>query len=426
MPWEKLAWNSAKQILTNPVQHFKNGLGYRYFTGQKLHLGFPEQNRVKDRAGKNQGMKRKQSTISYKRTKKSFSNKRRKTKSTRRRAAKAYKKKAWNAKGSGGGGNNEAFSSCQTVKKPSKFGSIYKAISNVSTVKNFFTYSVVGAGNEQGITTGTLVWTGKVAAPTSPTNGVIEMYTNAATARNNTTASTVVQNFDLGNNYKSQKYMLISATSRWRIANQFPTTTEVDIYDLVSKVTVNEAGYIAPQSAWNQGTTDMNANNPAYNSTTNLGANPMASKDFNIRWKIIKKTRLKLPGGKEHIHLWNYTANRIIDTEYFANNYVVKGLTHTIMVVARGSIGDSAQTAAAGTVAFCPTKLIIVGEVTLKSKLIGFWPRNYEWNNGLAALPSNIYEMNEYSGQVVNMGAGAGVNAFRAIDPTSGANAAIA
>lgn len=203
--------------------------------------------------------------------------------------------------------------------------------------------------------------------------------------------------------YRSVKYGIDSYNGYWEFTNQMQANTEVDIYDLVSKVT--KPAYTDPAADWTSGLVDQgqtaNAGN-AFNYQPR--ASPTTSKQFNITWKIIKRTRLVLSPGQLHQHSFSFQPKRYLDMEYVQTYEQIKGITCATMFVLRGAPSDDTIGLATGTVYMTPQKISGWVKHTYKSHVLGLLARNNNYINNLSdAVLTTTDVINEESGAVVNV-----------------------
>lgn len=302
-------------------------------------------------------------------------------------------------------GNDIEKSFTKTVYKKTKLSQTMSEIGNICTIKNVAPFpTLVAASQVQAVSIGNAVYQG-VGGTANYT--IRSIFDECATAFNTTAAALITQDPTTAH-YKSAKLLLQNCDLKYRIMNQNPAVVELDIYNLVSNLT--QPTILSPIAAWDNGLNDIYANNTAITSAS-IDTRPNSSRQFTQTWKIVKKTTVSLQPGKQHNHFWAFQPNRVVDTDYFAQYAQVKGLTAVCMFVARGGIADSATTAAVGTIAFTPIKIVFVEEITFGSKLVNFWPRSYQFNSTLAAAPSHLYVQDEESGLVDDLITGLGIAA---------------
>ena len=172
---------------------------------------------------------------------------------------------------------------------------------------------------------------------------------------------------------QSFKFEVSSLNTTLLLQNQAQYQCDLDIYDLVSKVT-DELLY-DPTLAWTQGLTNIGKG-----SSPNAGflySVPTTSKVFNTQWRVNKKTSVSLGAGTSHQHTWDFKPNVIIDSEYFNTNTVVKGLSHCVMVVLRSQLADDANSQSIGKIGTSRGKIIGICRVKTILRPINSIPRGY-------------------------------------------------
>lgn len=130
--------------------------------------------------------------------------------------------------------------------------------------------------------------------------------------------------------------------------NIFTNDTSLDcmiyIYDLASKNT--SATYYDPKTAWIRGV-DQEEDALTLD-VSDYGSIPTRYKGFNQFWKVLKLTKVELAAGRSHIHRYNYSLNKTIDTNVFYNNQVIAGVTRSQLIIVKG-IQIVSATATPGT-----------------------------------------------------------------------------
>lgn len=205
------------------------------------------------------------------------------------------------------------------------------------------------------------------------------------------------------NGRKSIKVFVKSLELIYQFTNQTEGDNEVEIYDLVSKVTSNS--YTAPNAAWSTGLADNLG--PNINLQTNgIGAPwqcPTDVSNFGVFWTLRKKTIVELGPGRTHIHKMSFPVNRVIDTEMLQNNIVVKGLTATTMFVVRGQVVDDSNTSAIGNIGLAPVKVVgIARKKVILQPMLSF-PRVNRSTTASSLAVTNGYAVEEGSGVVQNI-----------------------
>lgn len=288
------------------------------------------------------------------------------------------------------------------TQKPAKFE---KAVGQPSIFKQLDAWGVTALSSVQARYNSPAMF-----AQTGTTGISIQtIFDNAATWWNTITPAAVDEDPTTAK-FKSLKFFLQGVTQKHRIVNQMPTVVELDIYDLISKVTQSTLATVKPTDVWDNGLADLRGNGAAVDSTA-LGITPTTSKIFNQTWKIVKRTRISLMGGKQHNHTFCFSPNRIVDTDYWSTYGMVRGITAISLFVARGGFGDNSETLTTGTIASAPIKLLGEIETTYITRLITTFPRNLSYVNNLPAAPTHLYVQDEESGLVDDLISGLGIAA---------------
>lgn len=161
----------------------------------------------------------------------------------------------------------------------------------------------------------------------------------------------------------SFRYVLETAMSVLNLANTSGTPQNLELYDIVAKRDVGQAGYdisgnpiqggvlfgqglpgiLDPAVAWYQGMTDQSTTATGFEPTTlesvspyNLGATPYNSKLFKDYFKVVRKTNVSLPIGGQHKHCVDLKPNFVVDNDLLQQNNVFRGLSFFTLVVASG------------------------------------------------------------------------------------------
>lgn len=196
--------------------------------------------------------------------------------------------------------------------------------------------------------------------------------------------------------YRQVRLLYEGVKQTTKIQNQGQGTTDMWIYDLVSKVT--KESYSAPDTDWADGYVDTNVLPAAAIATygggnTTIGAIPTESKVFNINWKVLKVTTVRLGPGAEHNHIFNMRPNKVIDGTYAANFQQIKGVTTGILLIHRGPLVDSTSgNAAAGTITYGHSKLITANDIKICSRIVGQYPAHTTWvGSAPSTAPANEF-----------------------------------
>jgi hypothetical protein len=254
----------------------------------------------------------------------------------------------------------------------------------------------LGFGGRQAVNTGSVNFLYAPAPNAFSVN--LKSICNVALQYLNTTG-TYVGNPAIQANQQSMKFILDSNNTISEFTNQSLGSCELEIYDLVSRVST--AVYIDPTVIWQQGLVneDVSIISPIQTTIFNT---PTSSKAFNLTWKIVKRTKIELGPGRSHEHVWNFKPNVLIDSEHFNIFNQVKGLTTAQMIVQRGLLGDTVVGYMTGAVTTTESKLDFVVRNKTIIRPMQVFPRHYYQVNNLSAGLGNLNIVQEGSGLVVN------------------------
>jgi len=182
-------------------------------------------------------------------------------------------------------------------------------------------------------------------------------------------------------NSAEKKLLLTSYDSEMLITSASSVISFVEIYDLVAKQT---GVFEIPTDLWNQGI--INSRDVFTQNDFNVyNARPTQSKAFNLKWKVLKRTSVQLVGGATHRHKFNISLRRLIDTDHFYNNGMVRGITCAQMIVVKGG---QVVTNAANSITTLPlAKVLWEINCRYKGSGITFTPRKYLRFNTLSTAP---------------------------------------
>lgn len=145
-----------------------------------------------------------------------------------------------------------------------------------------------------------------------------------------------IQNLVINNNTASNKFWLEESTTETRFTNENTLPAELEIYDVISKVT--KVAVTNPTADWTNGLTNIQANSTASipSNAGVYGSSPTLSKLFNITWKIVGKTKVSLQSGATHKHCFKFHPNRLVDSQYCVSYNQIKGITAGSFGVVKG------------------------------------------------------------------------------------------
>lgn len=270
-------------------------------------------------------------------------------------------------------------SSARRIMKANKYVKIAKRLGSNSIYRFNEVYSVTASPGVQA-----------AGSVTSPLWGKTAVAGIMAQALSTTTLSGLVTSTT-----SSWKIMLKSVTTSLTLTNESPGGVEIEIWDVISRANAASSAYLTPIQAWQTGLTDEGG--PNTNATTYPGASPTNVKLFNIRWKVLKRTKLEIGTGRTHRHTCYTRLNRIIDNEYFDNYDTVRGVTQTAFCIIKGLPGDTGNTWAVSTnITTSRVKVVGIYDVKYDSQAVAYSPKNMYTGNNLST--NDVYEYDEGDG----------------------------
>lgn len=274
--------------------------------------------------------------------------------------------------------------------KKRKVPRMYKSLTNSSTIE-----SLVTAGQKSSHSTQAYS-----EFPMYRGSDIIEMAEQAVKLYNATTSSIVAPDFTT-TGYMSTKILLQTLTKEWRFTNQGPATVEMDLYVVSAKSTNSTS--ITPFGSWTAGWTQEKQDAGAgINPVVTPYARPTTVKLFNLDWKIQKKYHVSLESGREWLFRYSFSPNALVDTAYCTNN-VIKGITHYILMVQRGTVGDDNNGHTIGNVTIAPTKIVWSERQLSKVSVLSSNPRNYDLNVTLPVPVDNkLFQINDETDAPIN------------------------
>lgn len=201
----------------------------------------------------------------------------------------------------------------------------------------------------------------------------------------------------------AQKFQLHSLFSELQLTNESVSSTIIDIYYLVSKVTDAQV-YVNPDATWLSAL--QSEEGPNTSVATFPGATPTTAKGFNIRWRVHKKISIEMEGGQTHRARFSYKPNAIVDLKYFNDYSMVRGLTVAIMLVIRGVPTDTtSNTITAGTIQLSPFKVVGMLHNKYTTSILSQFYRNEKQVNSInTGAMTHAYVLNPEAGNVVDEG----------------------
>lgn len=167
------------------------------------------------------------------------------------------------------------------------------------------------------------------------------------------------------------------------------TTCEFEIYVLIDK---NTGPLSSPGLVWDNAIVaeEFNAATPT-EGKTDLWNKPTTYKGFNIAFWT-KRYRCMLTPGENCKFTLNFNPGRILDTKYLQDYVSIRGMTHHIMVVQRGVLGDSTKTKTVTLdgQSLTPSKLIWLIKRTSHGSILNTLPKITKQRDGTLDLPTGL------------------------------------
>lgn len=209
----------------------------------------------------------------------------------------------------------------------------------------------------------------------------------------------------IGSNDTGRKMLLKSADFSTVFTNDTPMDCMIEIYDCIPKHTfdANRQSNSYPYLMWNDAIfTDRDNQSTA--TITQYGRKPTDHKIWNESWTVVKKTIVELAGARSHIHKFYFKPNTVIDTSYFNDFNVVKGLSYHCMVVVKGIDQVSAKTALGTNIGVAPGLVYYRCDAEYTVAAVNCPPRKVFYYDNVAtnALIANTAALNQQTGTVQN------------------------
>jgi len=200
----------------------------------------------------------------------------------------------------------------------------------------------------------------------------------------------------------SWKLNFIGSKEEIEFMNCSPTTIEVDIYTLVDKVS---GGGTDPGTQWSLAV-DQEENDTSLpaESIQTIWSRPTNYKGFNTHYWT-KRYPVVLTSGEKCKFTWNFKRNRVLDTSHIENFTSVRGITHKIMIVQKGTMIDGNNDFVIGTnmQSISKTKLVWIRKQTLYGSLLAVRPRiKKQLGANLPTLMSEEWHIDEDNGEPEN------------------------
>jgi len=169
-------------------------------------------------------------------------------------------------------------------------------------------------------------------------------------AYGNITASNPLNPFTVPiaiNASSSFKFYLNSCIVKVNLTNMSAGASNITLYAAMAKNSKTSTADAI--NDWSEGQDDTSgALGQTKVSPTRIGAIPQQSKLFNMNWWVVDKKSFTVgPGGKIN-YTFSFHPRNLVDTEYWARNSYVRGMSIQIFAVTWGQMGRVAQPAAGG------------------------------------------------------------------------------
>lgn len=209
-------------------------------------------------------------------------------------------------------------------------------------------------------------------------------------------------NVPIGTNSAAEQLLFTGSKDEIEFNNSSPTTIELDIYVLIEKVTQTtntdplvlwDAGIVQEQNA--VGSLPVEGRGTPWDK-------PTTYKLFNINYWT-KRYPVSLTSGEKCKFTLNFRRNRIIDTTYPNQFPNIRGITHKIMVVQRGTMVDDTNAKTLGAASLSETKVIWLYKNTLYGRILSTLPKvTQQRGNALATGLAAQWHLDEDTGEPEN------------------------
>lgn len=196
---------------------------------------------------------------------------------------------------------------------------------------------------------------------------------------------------------------LKNVRSEWTWTNQAPTTVECDLYIVQRRASEDGTWTTAmPLTDWLNGLT-ASAADLAAGTVDYYGAKPTASKEFNMKWRIVKVVKVVLEPGQEHKHVYNFSPKRVIDTGYLRTyDQGIKGIYTPAFMVCRGPVADTLHEKGVGLISTAQVKIVGIQRMSYTAYALNVFPRLVYQASNISTSNTNLYSIADAAGTVVD------------------------
>jgi len=174
----------------------------------------------------------------------------------------------------------------------------------------------------------------------------------------------------------AEQFLFTGSKTEVEFMNCSPTTMELEIYCLIDKTTQISSN--DPMNIWTSGIGQEAG--PVASVPVESRLTPWVSPTEQKQWNInfwTKKYKVTLTSGEKAKFTYSFMRNRIVDLTYCANFNLIRGISHRMLVVHRGTLvdADNAKTFTAGNQSLSETKLVWLKKTTLYGRLLSTLPK---------------------------------------------------
>lgn len=197
----------------------------------------------------------------------------------------------------------------------------------------------------------------------------------------------------------STKLLVSSVQHVMEFNNVGPTTAEMDVYIFTDKCTqpiASQAGAV-----WDSAlAAEASILTGPLEFKTKPWLRPTTHKGFNIAYWT-KSVKCSLTPGESCRLTVNFNCRRMLDTQYYKDFQAIRGITHQIVIVARGTLADSTKTltVTANGQSLAPAKIVWMCKRTWRGSQLTSVPRvSRQIGNDLPTALANLWHQDEDGG----------------------------
>lgn len=164
-----------------------------------------------------------------------------------------------------------------------------------------------------------------------------------------------------------------------------------------------------PIEAWEEGLDQtVGPHGAQAQNIDHIGAKPTDSKTFNMRYKVLKKIKMKFNPSDERKISFTFKPNRILDQAYVDKNKKYRGLNLLWMHTHHGVSADGANAISAANITTTPAKFVGIFDYEYTFRAINVFPRMQVTYNNIDGFGESIgtgapaYTLADASGTLVD------------------------